>query len=291
MSDNGHIAKFCVTGAGVSVIKSGDVSYSSGEVIVIPRTPLLSAVSICVGITGSNEPVYVEFTANTPAFHAKKTSGGTLDSIPATYPRIPYTTVSVGLAGSETTINVVSTKGFPSSGTIIVGVTSFTYTSITTTIFIGGSPIGGGAQGIGTAVKKSDANLGAEGMVFDIMTIPTIISSNLIGYVTAMSSQPQIISRDIRHRGVLKSRKRMLNHDKSLSITKLFQNDDMALMDLMGRDVALKLERQDDMAGLTTEELYFFQAYGNRPAQSESAGDNDSDIVCEFNFQRFCIID
>jgi hypothetical protein len=289
MSDNGHISKFCVTGSGSSVRKSGDVSYSSGEVFVIPRTSILAEVDISVGETGVAEAIHVNFPAGTPAFHAKKSSG--LASMPAGYPLVPYTTVTAILSGAETTIPVISTKGYFSSGTITVGATAFSYTSITSTTFVGGTPLGVGYP-VGTGVTIPTKNsLGLAGMVFDIVTVPTITSADLIDYATAMSSQPQVITRDVRDRGVLKSRKRMLNHDKSLSITKLFQNDDTALMALMGMDLALKLERQDDMAGLTTEELYFFQAYGNRPEQSESAGDNDSDIVCEFNFQRYCIID
>lgn len=294
MTDNGLIKTAYITDAiGGRDDENGDVTYSSGEVIVSPTRRVLADIELAIGLDGAgtentDEPVYLTFLANTPPLLAQKTSN--LVAIPTGYPRVAYTTLSTTTVGGEISITVGSTLGFPTSGTLIVdGTDTVTYTGKTDTTFTGIPDLGDDAilaHSSGVSITKQSPKLGAVSQVFDILEPQTFSSNDLLGYIQSLSGSPVESTYDVRDRGELKHRKYKVDLEKTLSIAEWFQSYVEGLADFIEIPLALKLDRQDDRAGYVSEEIFYYETYINSITPGESGGDTNTELPVDMRYER-----
>jgi len=176
--------------------------------------------------------------------------------------------------------------------TAINGATVLTIGGNTATFVLGDPP--------GTAIPFS-ANVdpaatctvtsGVAGDMFAIVQQPPAYASNLIGFVTAKSFEPDDLRRDIRDRGVLQHKKIMAMQGGVLTLTAKYENAKAGLSQYVDQHIIIVAERDDDRQGTVTEKEIFYGAYINAiPPPNETEGDTDTDVSIAVRVEMIAVV-
>ena len=120
---------------------------------------------------------------------------------------------------------------------------------------------------------------------------PPDYSGGLLGYVTAVSQEPNDIRRGIRDRGQLQHRKKMSIEHGVITLTAKYQNAKAGLAAFVDQEFILVGERVDDRAGIVTEKIIFFGCHIDAlQAPNESIGDTDTDIAIPVMYELMAVV-